>query len=252
MFAYVQISLARAYWYVTWAKEAKTELETDGQCASLENALTNDKLRAFRNAPDVILDWLRTVLPAKGVPSWVETIADKVSEGSVVLGFVMIFAGRDVYLINRFLFTMAFLYAANLVSEQVTIIPPVLGLDKCLEKIKAIEDGTRSSTRGTGLTMMWSGHTVSTMLGTWGFTMGLLSMLQPKWWRLGGVNTWWITLTVSLMGLLEGVLLLLHWGHYTVDIWIAILMAIFATHSTELAYVATFVNPFLPPLPVYQ
>jgi hypothetical protein len=98
--------------------------------------------------------------------------------------------------------------------------------------------------------MMWSGHTVTAILGTWAFAMGLVSVVKPRWWRLGGVNRWWITLASLLMGLLEGALILLHFGHYSADIWVAILMAIFATHSPELAYVATLVNPFLPPLPV--
>jgi len=255
--------------YYVWAKEALRELREDNMCDKdqLDSRIKSDTLRVFNHAPDIFLADPENN-PGDHVPY--ERMADTLPVITLVIGAVFVAIGRDYYFINRAMFIISFLILMNITSEYMTGFPPSVGLYKCLEKSGAFGDAHAGDTvwealinatsgnillislYGTCTSMMWSGHTSYTMLGLWIALEGYMSIRQPGWWRPGGENTWWITAAILAVGLLEAGLILAHNGHYTSDILVAIMLTIFATRSTEMAYLAALLNPCLPTLTVWS
>jgi hypothetical protein len=56
---------------------------------------------------------------------------------------------------------------------------------------------------------------------------------------------WWIHALVLLAGFGEGALLILNFAHYGADVWIGGMLAFFVMQSSDLAYLAYLMNPFL-------
>jgi len=276
-FAYLAVASFPQLRYYQWAKttiDALIDSENGYKCdeKKINEDIGNGSLSIFSAAPDFFLDLFKNKKTEWNRANAISTIADLVPGVLMIAGPVMALIAQDFLLFNRVFFVMSFLILNNAIVENLTVFPPTYGLARCLEfnkffdpkgeatsgdvprtiagaLAKAVNVAFGINPVGPCTAMVWSGHTVHTMTGLWGFLQGLQALLparlRPGNWAPGGYNTWTIQALVLLAGVGEGILLLLNFAHYGADVWIGGMLAFFVTQSNDLAYVATRMNPFL-------
>jgi len=260
--------------YFEYARGAIEDLEQKHQCKGIEESIVSQELEVFNPVPDLFLQFFsRDDFNKRRTVGVVSDWASFISFG---IGVVMALVGMDFYLLQHFFFLESVLFIANSISENLTVYPPSNGLARCLKDLGHYDPKSGEETRhtikgaldftiknytpfnpfGTCTAMVWSGHTVTTMLGVWASLQGLMSALSrtrfaplmPRWLKPGEFGTWWIQCIVILSGIVMATLVLFDYGHHSVDIFIGALLVLLTTQSRDLAYLATLVNPFLPPL----
>jgi hypothetical protein len=173
--------------------------------------------------PDIFLD---QVLER---PAWLEGVANNVPGlclGSAALLTILL---RDVYVWGLVTNLQSLLILGKLIAENVTMIPSSYGYNTCMAYLhlnSPADDKFQPgivNVPGTCSAMMWSGHTMHTMLGTF----AVCTLLSRNWgasWlttRLGGKWPEPRTLLTLASVAFIAPLLLIRRAHYTVDIFIA-------------------------------
>ncbi len=105
--------------------------------------------------------------------------------------------------------------------------------------------------------MMWSGHTWNTLIGAYFLSCGL-RRLYPRFWTRK-LWTWSLCgscasvgcplntpqgLFVFLLTLLESILLMVDWSHYTIDIFVAWILGLFVLSNDRFMFWLYYLNPF--------
>jgi len=172
-------------------------------------------------------------------------------------GIVMVFtalccmATKNLLVWNRFFLTQAFVITMNLIAEQSTTIPSSYGYARCKNYLgisKPEEDHFAFSPTGSCVAMIWSGHVFHTMLGS--YMLGLV--VEAQWPRFRrrlckscSTAPLLKTVIVTTLALGEMSLLVLDKGHYTVDMFLAILIALLTFTNSNIEYWIFHVNPFI-------
>lgn len=154
--------------------------------------------------------------------------------------------------LNYMLLSIGTLLICNFFIENATVLPSSFGWGYCKERYysgltKAEDFPFMPTPFGGCASMMWSGHTVHTLIGAFFF----LSVLELEFPRVGRVLKMeylgisikmWLTWT---MGLIEAVMLIFGHGHYTVDILVSFTVVTLFLANDKYRYYCTRFNPFL-------
>lgn len=147
---------------------------------------------------------------------------------------------RKIDILNFFCIAQALSYLFNAVAENVTVLPSSYGYHRCIDYLRI----TRAADLPVGPTlenlnlmgscaaMIWSGHTVGTMLGTY--------------YACRAANIAGACLPAALLAaLVESALLIADAAHYTVDCYLSILLTtLLVTHPSFESF-AMIVNPYV-------
>jgi len=203
---------------------------------------------------DVVLNIMPDHL---NIATGLTSVADAVP--MVCLGFGVVYSAIYCYvdIINHVTFMTNFLILGNLIAENVTVLPSSYGRERCLRFINFTEETVDKyefgfNPTGTCAAMVWSGHTVHTMLGVY----ALFTALERTY---PGLKNFWNSnrylpsgksAAIILIGIIEGLLLLFNFGHYTLDIYLGMLISMLVMSSDKVKWWATRTNPFLKNTPL--
>jgi len=177
------------------------------------------------------------------------------------MGITTLYCLQNLYvdLLNQFAFMISVLIVANMVVENVTVMPSSYGRERCLDFLGLTEETWRSysfsiAPSGTCAAMMWSGHTVNTVLAGYIFCTALERKYAKvkKVWKRSRTSVSGKVLVVYLWGVIQGVFLVLNHGHYTSDIVVGLVIATLVFSHDKLKYVAIRHNIFLHNTPMAQ
>jgi len=155
-------------------------------------------------------------------------------------------------LLNVMVFQVSVLIVANAIAENVTMLPASIGWKRC--KHRSYSDWTSIDDWAFGIggvggcaSMMWSGHTVHSILPAFCLfsslerEFGIVARLtKPKFICLPVKGM----LTI-LVGFAEACLILATHDHYSVDIWIAFVITTLVLSNPKIEYWAGRINPFI-------
>lgn len=215
---------------------------------------------------DVFLDY---IIPL----SWnqenaIQYIADVIPYLCLAIGLISCLVQRYMDLSNHMFMMLAFLFIANGIVENITVMPSSYGYERCVDFLKLrqkFSNGTADtpfskhysftvSFTGTCTQMMWSGHTQQTMIGTY----TAFSVLERRWPRVFLRKTGSKYTSVSLktfvvytMAFVVAVLLMVNRGHYSSDIWVGFLVTSLVLSNDKIKYWGALFNPFLKHHKVY-
>lgn len=193
--------------------------------------------------PDIILDYAPLF---RHSPFWIVVVADTLPM-LMPLGFFMAIMMRDEEAWCVTALIQGSFMVSRTIAQTVTVMPSSYGVDGCLDYYE-MEEGDRlhmaetmmSTGLGTCSAMIWSGHTSHTMLGVW--------MLCTLWHRNYGtewllekptilsffcLDASWRTIFSLIGAFLVGPMILLTRGHYTVDVFLAILVTLLVLTSDK-------------------
>lgn len=198
--------------------------------------------------PDLLLD-LNTKYGASA--SIVTTFADGLP-GLMLLGTATLCGiTKNLLIWNRFLMTQAFIILLNLIAEQSTMLPASYGLKRCKEYLgvkSAAEDTFSFSPTGSCVAMIWSGHVFHMMIG--GYMIGLV--LEQQFPALKRRACWGTpsapllkSVIVIVLAVFETSILVIDKGHYTVDMFLAMVISMLTFTNDNVEYWVFRVNPFI-------
>jgi len=192
--------------------------------------------------PDIVLD-----LHSLNEANLVTSIGDALPGVALVLGLVLCIVTKDIEVWSITILNQTFLMFFNAICEFSTLMPSSYGYDRCMDYlgIKSADDYKFSvNLTGSCVAMIWSGHTIHTMLGTYatctivGRHYGCAGFLRRT---CNGSGPEGRTVVMWLAATLVAALLLLNKGHYTVDIELAILIgSLTLTNDSLRAYQSRF------------
>jgi len=161
-----------------------------------------------------------------------------------------------VDLLNHLAFMVCVLILNNMVVENVTVMPSSYGRERCLEFLGLTESNWQTysftfSPSGTCAAMMWSGHTVHSILGAYTL-LTAMERTYPSMKKRGNEFIKLKTLVIYCWGFIQALLLIFNHGHYTSDIWVGIVIATLTWSHDRIKYIATRSNPFLKDTPIAQ
>eukprot|EP00928_Gymnodinium_smaydae_P029533 TRINITY_DN22210_c0_g1_i1.p1 TRINITY_DN22210_c0_g1~~TRINITY_DN22210_c0_g1_i1.p1 ORF type:complete len:313 (+),score=37.82 TRINITY_DN22210_c0_g1_i1:61-999(+) len=156
----------------------------------------------------------------------------------VVIGSAAIYlCVRARYVIlNRCLMTQGILILLNMVVENATLMPSSLGYDRCIDYlgINGSADVHMSlSVMGSCAAMIWSGHTMHTLLGAYMFGKGLeldLERINRPLCQVVQIKAF----IVVLLAMIEIFFLTKSHGHYTVDMCLSLIVGMLALTNHSL------------------
>lgn len=182
-------------WYLTWAHHHGHE----------------DRL------PDAFLDHFED-------EPWLIPVADAIPVCAFLGGCVLALNRKDIRTWSLLLNANGFLMIAKCIVEVVTTIPSSFGYSRCcaylhidsVDQIQVLNLDTLWRMKWGGCaSMLWSGHTVQTMLGTYGLAAPLGS--HPGWPNLTPQ-----VMCAMLSASVIGPCLLLCRAHYSADVLLAV------------------------------
>jgi len=222
---------------------------------SSENVVSSGDSGIEKPLWDVIL----TQIPELNESNALRPLADWFCYASVAVATFYCLFHLYVDLLNHLAFMISVLILCNMVVENVTVMPSSYGRARCLEFLGLTEENWRSyafgiSPSGTCAAMMWSGHTVHTLLAAYTFVTALERRYPAikKFWKRSIRSMSGKTIVVYMWGLLQALLLLLNHGHYTSDIFVAMVIGTLTYSHDKLKYVATRHNIYLKDTPMAQ
>jgi len=195
--------------------------------------------------PDLLLD-----LPFTGISeddAWTP-ISDTFPAVLLVLTALYIIIRGHYVIANRLFLTQGFLILLNTLVENGTTIPSSYGYDRCVRYL-GITD-SRDVNFGVNLTgscaaMIWSGHTMHTLLAAYMLGKGLEkdfpSLAGPRICGVFHVKS----VIVILLGLIEAFFLVMAHAHYTVDMLLAIIIGLLTLTNHSIKVFCLRLNPWL-------
>eukprot|EP00391_Amoebophrya_sp_Ameob2_P008746 CAMPEP_0178992762 /NCGR_PEP_ID=MMETSP0795-20121207/6300_1 /TAXON_ID=88552 /ORGANISM="Amoebophrya sp., Strain Ameob2" /LENGTH=538 /DNA_ID=CAMNT_0020684691 /DNA_START=341 /DNA_END=1957 /DNA_ORIENTATION=+ len=241
---YMQIGNLAAAQYIDYAMEHHYDQLTNWPASIRWNHL-----------PDVFLD----IIHAPAEDGILTILGDTIPYAGCFLGVLYLFLYDHVteLVMCGNLFAVHWIF--NGIAENVTILPTSYGFERCLARSN-MELGDKhqyavANTTGSCAAMMWSGHTFVTYLSCWGVMRGAAAQ-NPTLWDappsflksslprfLKGVfklrNIFCFTIVTA-----ELVLLLLDHAHYTVDLYVAILLSFLACGNEKVQFYLYYINPY--------
>lgn len=212
-----------------------------------------EKHHVYGHLPDMLLD-LHPNLPKIQNVELLVRISDLVPTTMICICLVLSFAKRDLANANALTIAQSIMYLLNMVAENITVLPSSYGYRHCLAYLQinnssdAVGGFSLSNTKlsGSCAAMIWSGHTVGTILGIY----YLLSALRVR--RLdagifcgGGPS---LKVVIALMGsICEASLLLGSAGHYSIDCFLSMLITPLIVTHPSFSRLCFWANPFLTP-----
>lgn len=190
--------------------------------------------------PDIVLD-----LHDENEANILTTISDILPGVGLFVTSVLCISSKDIDVWAMYTMSMSFLTFFNGICEASTVIPSSYGYDRCLDYLgikSAAQYAFSLNLTGSCVAMVWSGHTVQTMLASYAICTLLGRHYACSWLlRSSKIGPEGRTLFMWLAAAIMSTLLLLNKGHYTLDIEIAILMATLTlTHDTLQTYMTHF------------
>jgi len=158
---------------------------------------------------------------------------------------------KNLLIWNRFLMTQSFVIVLNFVAEQSTMLPSSYGFKRCKAYLginSAAEDRYQFSATGSCVAMIWSGHVFHMMIG--GYMIGLV--LEERFPGLKRRTFWGSrsapllkSVVVVVLACIEMSILVIDKGHYTVDMFLAMIISMLTFTNDNVEYWLFHVNPFI-------
>lgn len=177
--------------------------------------------------PDLFLDAWGT-----NEVNWITQFADTLPIISLGAAAMVCLSTKDSKLWGRLCHLQGFMLLLNGIAENSTTIPSSYGYDRCLDYMGISgpeEDKWSINLTGSCAAMLWSGHTFHFMLGVFVVLWGLQkhfhfhSLTQPAFGCEYSPQK--LDFIVMFAGIFIALPLILNHGHYTVDIFLALLIS---------------------------
>jgi len=202
--------------------------------------------------PDQLLEWFS--LKATALRAWAATFADWICVLSMASAFLpLVFLG-EANLFNRACFLAGINGLLKAAIEHATLFTPVLGLDDIMEQYfphiqsrtnitGAANTGWTVYPMGTPLAIIHSNHTFYSVMATF-FIFKAWMKKSDKGQEVVDFG-WVIPIVMTVVGLIEGTLLVISLGHYTADVIMGLAVAFLLCYNDHLEWIASKMNPFL-------
>jgi len=197
--------------------------------------------------PDLVLDWPTAPLSSFST-RMIRFLSNQIPCSLLMLGTFSGVILNQKEALNHTAGMIAFLILANLIAENVTTMPASIGWNRCQKELggKSMVDEYKFqfSVYGSCAEMMWSGHTVHTMLSTH-LIVTIIEQESPVRY-IGSRNMWSVkTFIVLMSGLIEGALILSVADHYTVDVFVGALLVLILMTNDQFRLLCERMNPWL-------
>ena len=203
--------------YLEWA-------ETATQC---KDHLPDIFLDLHKQNNSVVQNTMDT-LPGNAQGGWLSQLADTVPLVALVTAVFLCVITKDLEAWAIAIHNQTLLIFLNAICEASTVIPSSYGYERCKDYL-GIEEASEYTAgfnfTGSCVAMIWSGHTIHTMIGVYASCTVLArhfgcSFLRSSFCGVAEYRTIFMWIAAGVLA----VLLLLDKGHYTVDIQLAVII----------------------------
>jgi len=199
--------------------------------------------------PDLYLDFISPKVPASAA-KW---LSDGFAGAMFVGGLGLCFLSRFPDLFNLGCVALCCSTLGKCVAETITTLPGAAGYAWCVKSKLGLESTETDASKmlsfrfnpsGSCSDMMWSGHTCNALLGSY-LIYSCLERLYPAFRKslCGTVRV--RTLVAGSVGILQGNMALLNRMHYSVDVFVALLIMTLLLSNDKFRYFVARLNPFL-------